>query len=231
MHAELPQEDPAHPREILWISPVDEHNAPVDPVFLQAAGQIGLDFLLYRAAELNDESRALELAEKAVHQVSRARKPRPVEDPVAYLFRAFRRLVDRELERARRFQPFSEEVSRGWRECVACEGELDRLILWREVLESVDEAMRWVLWRLRHGFSVGEIAEDLGVAPNTLSQRLSRVRRELKRKLDGKVPSGPGSEMDGTRNKSRTNLPRDLPDDGRGDARQLPESRPRRLPK
>jgi len=230
MHAELPQEDPAHPGEILWISPVDEHDVPVDPVFLQAAGQIGLDFLLYRAAELNDESRALELAEKAVHQASRARKPRPVEDPVAYLFRAFRRLVDRELERARRFQPFSEEVSQGWRECGACE-ELDRLILWREVLESVDEAMRWVLWRLRHGFSVGEIAEDLGVAPNTLSQRLSRVRRELKRKLDGKVPSGPGSEMDGTRNKSRTNLPRDLPDDGRGDARQLPESSPRRLPK
>ena len=73
MHADLPQEDPAHPREILWISPVDEHNAPVDPVFLQAAGQIGLDFLLYRAAELNDEPRALELAEKAVHQTSRAR--------------------------------------------------------------------------------------------------------------------------------------------------------------
>ena len=94
MHAELPHEDPAHPREILWISPVDEHDVPVDPVFLQAAGQIGLDFLLYRAAELNDESRAMELAEKAVHQASRARKARPVEDPVAYLFRAFRRLVD-----------------------------------------------------------------------------------------------------------------------------------------
>jgi RNA polymerase sigma factor (sigma-70 family) len=200
-------------------------------VFLQAAGQIGLDFLLYRGAELKDESRALELAEKAVHQASRARKSRPVEDPVAYLFRTFRRLVDRELERARRFHPLSDEAFLGRRESGTHEEELDRLILWREVLESVDEAMRWVLWRLRHGFSVGEIAEDLGVAPNTLSQRLSRVRRELKRKLGGKVPSGPGSEMDGTRNKSGTNLPRDLPDDGRGDARQLPKSRPRRLPK
>ena len=231
MHAELPQEDPAHPREILWISPFDEHNAPVDPVFLRAAGQIGFDFLLYRATELNDESRAVELAEKAVHQVSRARKSRPVEDPVAYLFRTFRRLVDRELERARRFQPFSDEVSLGRRESSTRDGELDRLILWREVLESVDEAMRWVLWRLRHGFSVSEIAEDLGIAPNTLSQRLSRVRRELKRKLDGNVPSGQVSEIDGTRNKSGTNVPRDLPDDGRGDARQLPESRSRRLPK
>ena len=101
----------------------------------------------------------------------------------------------------------------------------------QDLVARVAEAMRWVLWRLRYGFSVSEIADDLGVAPNTLSQRLSRVRRELKRKLDGKVGSGPGSEMDGTRNKSGTNLPRDLPNNGRGDARQLPESRPRRLPK
>jgi hypothetical protein len=84
MPVELPQEDPAHACPILWISPVDEYNAPVDPRFLEAANLIGLGFLLYRAAELNDESRARELAEKAVHQASRARTSRPIEDPVAY---------------------------------------------------------------------------------------------------------------------------------------------------
>jgi hypothetical protein len=55
---------------------------------------------------------------------------------------------------------------------------LDRLILWREVLESVDETLRWVLWRIWQGCRVGDIAADLGVAPNTLSKRLSRLRRD-----------------------------------------------------
>jgi hypothetical protein len=43
MHAELPQEDPAHTREILWISPVDEHNAPVDPVHPREASYLVRD--------------------------------------------------------------------------------------------------------------------------------------------------------------------------------------------
>jgi DNA-directed RNA polymerase specialized sigma24 family protein len=232
MHAELPREGKADRRLVLWVSPIDEHHTPVHPDFLKAAGDIGLDFFLYRAAELNDDSRAMELAEKAVHRASRARKSRPVEDPVAYLFRTFSHLVDAELERSRRLQPLSDEMLNavGRRESGKPAAELDRLILWREVLESVDETTRWVLWRLRNGFSVNEIANDLGIPPNTLSKRLSRVRQDLKKKLDRRVPPGPTSKIDGTRTKPGPDPRRNLPDDGRGDPKQLPESKPRRLP-
>jgi RNA polymerase sigma factor (sigma-70 family) len=233
MHAELPREGNADPKLVLWVSPIDDHHTPVDPDFLQAAGHIGLDFFLYRARELNDDSRAMELVESAVHRASRARKSRPVENPVAYLFRTFTHLVDKELERARRFQSLTDGLLNtvGERESEKPEIDLDRLILWREVLESVDETTRWVLWRLRNGFSINEIADALGIPPNTLSKRLSRVRRDLKKKLDRKVPPGPTSEIDGTRTKPGPNSPRNLPDAGRGDPTQLPKPRSRRLPR
>jgi len=37
---------------------VDERNLPVDPVFVEAANHVGVNFFLYRARELNDDSLA-----------------------------------------------------------------------------------------------------------------------------------------------------------------------------
>lgn len=232
MHAELPHGRNQHQRLVLWISPFDEHQAPIDPVFLEAAADIGTDFFLYRAAALQDDSRALELAERAVHCASRARKLRPIEDPVAYLFRIFTRLVDQELARSRRFVPLPEELlgAIDFNKSGNRPPDLDRLILWREVLESLDDTMQWVLRRLRSGFSIHEIADDLGVSPNTLSKRLSRVRRELRERLDRKIPPGPRSEIDGSRIRRRPPARGNLPDDGRGNAKQFSERGSRGLP-
>jgi DNA-directed RNA polymerase specialized sigma24 family protein len=195
---------------------VDDQATPVDPVFLAAAERIGTDFFCYRARELNDESRALELAERAVHKASRARKSRPVEDPVAYLFRAFTNLVDAELERCRRFLSLSDDVMRavGRREISEVQQEMFRSVEWREVLDSVDGTMRFVLWRLYWGFSVKEIAGALGITPNTLSQRLSRTRKQLKKTLDPMVISEPSSKGNGKRRISRAHTGRDLPANG-----------------
>jgi len=197
---DLPLPHASSPASNLWISPVDERGGAVDPVFLEAAERIGGDFFLYRAREMNDPSRALELAERAVHCASRAKKKRPVEDVVAYLFRTFTNLVDQELERARRFLSLSDELLHaiGRRRPQDAQAQLDRNIAWHEVLDSVDEELRWVLWRLYWGFSIDEIAAELDVAPNTLSQRLSRLRRRLKQALDQKDPRGPRSMVDET---------------------------------
>lgn len=216
MQANLPHANGSDPRLVLWVSPVDDQAIPVDPVFLTAAERIGADFFCYRARELNDDSRALELAERAVHKASRARKSRPVEDPVAYLFRTFTNLVDAELERSRRFLSLSDDVMRavGRREITEVQQEMVRAVEWREVLNSVDETMQFVLWRLYWGFSVKEIAAEIGVTPNTLSQRLSRTRKQLKKTLDPKVISGPLSKVNGTRRAPRTHQGRDLPANG-----------------
>jgi RNA polymerase sigma factor (sigma-70 family) len=216
MQANLPHSNGSYPRLVLGVNPVDDQAIPVDPVFLAAAERIGADFFCYRARELNDGSRALELAERAVHKASRARKSRPVEDPVAYLFRTFTNPVDAELERSRRFLSLSDDVMRavGRRELTEAQQEMDRSVEWREVLDSVDETMQFVLWRLYWGFSVREIADEIGITPNTLSQRLSRTRKQLKKALDPKVISDPLSRGNGKRRVPRTHAGRDLPANG-----------------
>ncbi len=58
---------------------------------------------------------------------------------------------------------------------------VDRTLKWREVLDSVDPDMQFVLRQLYRGFSVQEIAGEAGVTPNTLFQRLGRMRKQLKK--------------------------------------------------
>ena len=200
-------------RLALWISPVDERNLPVDPVFIQAANHVGVNFFLYRARELNDESLALELAEKAVHRASRAKKCGPLRDAAAYLARTFSNLVDYELERARRFTDLSEGVMRALGRNKARGNEFEQSVESRELVDSLDEEMQFVVWRLYWGFSVGEIAKELGITPNTLSKRLSRLRRFLRDTLDHGGQIGGTSKVSGRQTVPRTRPRGDLPPD------------------
>jgi DNA-directed RNA polymerase specialized sigma24 family protein len=203
------------PRLELWISPVDDRNLPVDPVFVQAADRVGIDFFLYRARELNDESLALELAERAVHRASRAKRCGPLRDAAAYLARTFSNLVDHELERARRFTDLSEGVMRavGRTTVHGSRADLDKAIERDELLGSLDETMQFVVWRLYWGFSVAEVAHELGITPNTLSKRLSRLRRSLRSTLDPQAKTGGTSKVSGKQTVSRTRSRRHLPAD------------------
>ncbi len=160
-------------------------------MFLQAAETIGGDFVQYRARDVNDPSRSLELAERAVYLASRAKKKRPVEDAVRYLFRTFTNLVDREIDRRRRFVHLEDDRASAigrWRD--EASESMEQSITWREALETLDPEMRWVFWRLYWGFSVNEIAEQLGISPNTLSQRIRRARKHLKKIVDSPLQVG-----------------------------------------
>lgn len=198
MHYYLPHQNHSDPKSFLWVSPVDEKNQPADPVFIEAAYRIGGGFLFYRARELNDDGRAIELVERAVHLASRARKSRPVAEPRAYLFRTFTNLVDAEIARYRRIVPLTDELlhEMAGRAAPSME-QIDRETDWKRILESLDQTVRMVYERLRQGRTVREIALEMGVKPNTLVQRIHRARKEIKNTLDQERTKGRTSKGDG----------------------------------
>ena len=215
MRSHLPQPNRTHTELFLWVNPVDENQTPVDPVFLDAAYRIGGDFLFYRARELNDDGLALELAEKAVHRASRARKTQPVREPRAYLFRTFANLVDEQIRRYRRFLPLTEQVIQHVAERTGSrEQDFEHEVDWRRILDSLDETTRWVLERLRRGHTVQEIAREMGIRPNTLSQRIHRARKELRNTLDHARGKARTSKGDVQRKAGRTPPRRNLPPHG-----------------
>ena len=213
MRVHLPQLNHRHDEMFLWVSPVDDDNQPIDPVFLEAARSIGGDFLFYRARELNDDGLAVELAEKAVHRASRARKNEPVREPRAYLFRTFTNLVDEQIRRGRRFLPLTEEIIHhvSERRGSKAEQELEREVDWKKILGSLDQTTRWVLERLRWGFTIQEIAREMGIRPNTLSQRVRRARQQLRNTLDRERGKARPSKGDAPRETGRPPSRRDLP--------------------
>lgn len=236
MYSELPRFCGSDPSFLLWVSPVDPNGVEADPMFLRAAERIGGDFLTYRSRDMNDPSRAMELADKAVHLASRAKKKRPVEDAVRYLFRTFTNLVDQELERSRRFVSLDDNLLHaiGRRQMSDTESELTESIRWREALDSLDPTMRWVFWRLYWGYSVNEIAAQLGIPPNTLSQRIRRARKHLKKILDrGSTLEAISSDVtQPTRRLSSrgTESGRGLPSAGADGVRRPPQPRTQGLP-
>jgi DNA-directed RNA polymerase specialized sigma24 family protein len=199
MHNYLPHQNHSDSKLFLWVSPVDEKNQPADPVFVEAAYRIGGGFLFYRARELNDDGRAIELVERAVHLASRARKSRPVAEPQAYLFRTFTNLVDAEIARYRRIVPLTDELLHevASRAAPCIEQEIDRETDWKHILESLDQTVRMVYERLRQGLTVREIALEMGVKPNTLVQRIHRARKQMKSALDQERARGRTSKNDG----------------------------------
>jgi DNA-directed RNA polymerase specialized sigma24 family protein len=148
---------------------------------------------------LNDDGRAIELVERAVHLASRARKSRPVVEPQAYLFRTFTNLVDAEIARYRRIVPLTDELLHevASRAAPCMEQEIDRETDWKHILESLDQTVRMVYERLRQGLTVREIALEMGVKPNTLVQRIHRARKQMKSTLDQERARGRTSNSDG----------------------------------
>ena len=236
MLSELPRFCSSGPKLLLWVSPVDSQGVQADPMFLRAAEQIGGDFLTYRSRDMKDPSRSMEFAERAVHLASRAKKKRPVEDAVRYLFRTFTNLVDQELERNRRLVSLDDNLLHaiGRRQVSEEEAEMAEAITWREALDTLEPTMKWVFWRLYWGYSVNEIAEQLGISPNTLSQRIRRARKHLKKILDrGSAQEAISSDVAKSNRPAssrRADPGRSVPSAGADGVRRPPQPRTQRLP-
>ena len=171
-------------RRLIWIPPTDGDGNPVDPRFETAAYQLASYALRYRQDEMRDEAVAATLVEEAVFRASLSARTRTVTNPRAYLLRAFKRLVDERIKAERRFSATEPTVLD---QAFPADGfgskDIERAILLQEVCAQMDEKTRQIVMAVVAGVSVEQIAKDLRVTPNTVSQRLKNGYARLRKAL------------------------------------------------
>jgi RNA polymerase sigma factor (sigma-70 family) len=170
-------------RRLIWIPPTDGDGNPVDARFETAAYQLARYVLRYRHDELPDEAVAASLLEEAVQRASRSARTHAVTNPRAYLLRAFKRLVDERIRVEWRTTPTDPTVL----DQTITDGhgseDIERAILLQEVYAQMDERTRQVVMAVVAGKTVEQIARDLQVTPNTVSQRLKNGYARLRKAL------------------------------------------------
>jgi RNA polymerase sigma factor (sigma-70 family) len=172
------------PDRRIWVRPADDQGNPVDPRLEQAAYAIERAALGYRQGELRDEGMAVTLLEAAVYVGSRAALRTPIANPSAYLRKIFTRLIDDEVEKRRRLVPI--ETGGMGQRLSARDGsreDIERALLVGALLERMDPQTRQVVEARLVGMSVEEIASQLGVTVNCVSQRLKNGLERLRKGL------------------------------------------------
>ncbi len=183
---------PPHPRSdrdpCVWISEHDDQGRRADPRFLEAAYSLAGTLLQYRRNELQDESRAMQLLEEAVHSASNSEHKEPVTNFSAYLVRRFTTLVDTVLKREQRIQ-YREPQALA--ETYSADDDLDRLendLYLTKIMSFMDEETRRLAVRVLHGYSVAEIARELGVTANSLHLRFRKGCKKAAERLEAGEP-------------------------------------------
>ena len=170
-----------------WIHDKDEEGRALDEEIVKAAEEIAPIVTRYRQKEIRCESTANRLLQDAVEAASKARHSRPIENPTGYLTYAYKRIVDKFLNRQKRVvavdELFLEDLANS-SESVSYEGLIhDRLLLER-LMQAMDPDTRRVCSARLDGYSMVEIARQLHVTPNCLAVRYMRgLKKAAKRVL------------------------------------------------
>ncbi len=170
-----------------WIRKVDQAGFPVQLRFVEAAYSKAKYFRDYRAAELPDLAVRAYIVEDSVYCASRAQLGGEVGSTKGYLVTTVTRRIDKQIVRD------SQIVFRGGNNPAAANTDpqvLQNEILFRQLLANMPPEDRppWEAQLL--GFKIKEIAAKLDIAPDTLSARMQRSARELKKRLLGLKPEG-----------------------------------------
>ena len=171
----------------LWICDKDEEGAAVDPQFIQAAYELAPTLLRYRKRELGCESIAADLIQSAVNAASRAAHLKPVADPSGYLFTVFSRKVDRHLRKAGLEVPFAadfiDDLANVKQDRISANQILENRILLREFKAQMDDWTRKICNMKLVGYSIEEIARDLGEPTNRVAVRYTRGLAKAAKRL------------------------------------------------
>ncbi len=169
-----------------WIHDRDDQGRPIDQTLVKAAREAAPTLTRYRQQEINCESTTNRILQSAVEAASRAKRSRPIDSPIAYLTFVYKRLVDRFLHRQSKVVPvetsFLESLANSTLGVSFEEAIHNRLVL-EKVLRFMDPNTREICnWRLQ-GYSMDEIATELGITRNCLSRRYIRGTTKAVRRM------------------------------------------------
>jgi RNA polymerase sigma factor (sigma-70 family) len=169
-----------------WFHNKDDQGRPLDESILKAAEEMAPILSHYREQELDCESHANEIMQSAIEAASKATRTTPIKNPIAYITSAYRRLVDKNLDRRSRVIPvddeFLEELSDSGRVESFEQGVHDRLVI-EKLMNLMDPRTREICDLIIQGYTQKEIAEDLGMTPNTLSVEFNRELKKTARRM------------------------------------------------
>jgi RNA polymerase sigma factor (sigma-70 family) len=160
-----------------WIHNEDGNGRPLDENILRAAEEAAPTLARYRAHEIRCESTINAMLQSAVEAASKAKHDRAVDNPIGYLTFAYKRIVDRFLNRRRRLVPvddtFLEDLVNA-SETNSFEERIHNRLLLEKLLDSMDVETRRICNLISQGYSMNEIAKQLHISANCLSKRYGR---------------------------------------------------------
>jgi RNA polymerase sigma factor (sigma-70 family) len=180
-----------------WVHDRDRKGRPIDERMLKAADEIAPDLARYRQEEIDCESTSNSMLQSAVEAASQATHAAPIQNPPGYLTSVYKHIVDRFLARKKRIVPvedsFLEDLANA-DSAGSSEDEIHNHLLIEKLLNAMDDDTRLICrWRLE-GYSMQEIANELGITPNCLSVRytrgLKKAAKDVLEKNQGQVNNG-----------------------------------------
>ena len=174
------------------LNSVDRLGRAVEASVLVTAQEIASRAVSHGERLLGDPALALTLFEEAAAAVSKtlaeertSGKP-AIRDMRRYLFRVYLRRIN--MEKKYSFSP-DDAIDEEWGEPVlrSAEGDIERRILLKEVLESCDTLTREIFFLKLEGCSWREIAKRSGISLNAASLRFSKALRRLRNQFGGKT--------------------------------------------
>lgn len=172
-----------------WIHKRDDKGRPLDEKIVQAAEEIAPTLARYRQHEIRCESTTNEMLQSAVEAASKAKRMKPIDNPIGYLTLAYKRIVDRFLNRQRKLvsvdDTFLEDLSNA-RDNASSEELIHTRLFLEKLIDSMDTETREICERRMRGYSMSEIAKELRITPNCLSARYTRgVKKAMQKVSEG----------------------------------------------
>ena len=191
-----------------WAWQRDGSGASVEADLIEAAQRIWTRVLAYARRQQQDPARAADIFEAVLFSLSRARMTngklcRPIRTLDNYLYLAFVRRLNRELDKEPRIESVGTIHDLEARSGAQSPPELlllDNDLLIEELMGYMDERTRR-MYSLRHmGYSWNEIARvfknTANIAQVLFNQGVKKVRRQIMKLKDKKNTSGEGGEAD-----------------------------------